>query len=80
MHAGIGDVAAAQAAGMSAEHDRRAHYAQDVLPVGASYGDAVNLPPVPAAAVPPAMSDEYPYAGMEPTPAAAGFPGQYGGS
>jgi hypothetical protein len=37
------DVRAAQAAGMSAEHDRRAHYAADILPIGAAYGDTMTL-------------------------------------
>jgi hypothetical protein len=72
------DCRAAQAAGQGAENDRRDHYGQDILPAGAAYGDAMDIPPVPANAVPPAQSDEYPYSGLEPTPAAAGFPGQYG--
>ena len=46
--AGAADVAAAMSAGMTAETDRRQHYAQDVLPQGASYGDAMTLPDVPA--------------------------------
>jgi hypothetical protein len=33
----------------------------------------MTLPPVDANAVPPAQSSLYPYSGMEPTPAAAGF-------
>jgi hypothetical protein len=44
--AGEADVRAAQASGMAAERDRRAHYGSDVLPVGASYGDPMTLPPV----------------------------------
>jgi hypothetical protein len=71
--AAAADVAAAQAAGMAAEHDRRTHYAADILPTGAAYGDAMVVPVVPTNAVPPAMSDLYPYAGLEPVPAAAGF-------
>lgn len=41
------DVAAAQAAGQAAELGRRQHYAQDILPQGTSYGDAMDLPVVP---------------------------------
>lgn len=67
------EVAAAMAAGMAAERARRNHYEQTILPQGDSYGDAVDLPVVPSNAVPPAMSDLYPYPGLEPTPAAAGF-------
>lgn len=72
MHADVADVAAAQAAGMAAEHGRRDHYATDILPTGSAYGDAMALPPVPDNALPPAASYGYPYAGMEPT-AAAGW-------
>lgn len=71
--AGTADAAAAMHAGMSAETDRRAHYAADILPTGAAYGDAMDIPLVPDAATPPAMSDLYPYAGQEPTPATVGF-------
>ena len=46
---GEADVRAAQAAGMTAETDRRQHYATDVLPQGAMYGDLMDLPPVPEA-------------------------------
>jgi hypothetical protein len=67
------DIATAQASGMSAEHQRRGHYGQDILPQGAAYGDAMTLPPVPANAVPSEASDLYPYPGLEPTPASAGF-------
>src|SRR4029077_7835078 len=67
------ECAAAQASGMSADADRRGRYAASMAPPAASAGDAMDLPPVPSAAVPPAMSDLYPYSGMEPTPAAAGF-------
>jgi hypothetical protein len=65
--------AAAMADGMAAEHGRRTHYAQDILLQGTSYGDAMVLPQVPANALPPASSDLYPYSGMQPVPAAAGF-------
>ena len=41
------------------------------LPQGGHIGDAMDLPEVPDNALPPALSDEYPFAGMEPTPAAA---------
>ena len=67
------DIAAAQSAGMAADAGRRQHYLASQTPLGASAGDQMTLPPVPSAAVPPAMSDLYPYSGMEPTPAAAGF-------
>jgi hypothetical protein len=74
------ECAAAQSYGMSADGARRDHYAQTMSPLGASYGDDLPIPPVPSAAVPPAMSDLYPYGGLEPTPADAGFAGEYGGS
>ena len=69
--AGEADVRAAQAAAMSAEDGRRDHY--QTQQAGASIGDVMDLPVVPPAAVPPAMSDDYPYAGQEPTPAGAGL-------
>jgi hypothetical protein len=59
-------------AGMTAENDRRAHYAG----VAAGYagqdggGDLMDLPPVPAGAVPPAGSFLYPKPGDEPFPGA----------
>jgi hypothetical protein len=64
--AGEADVAAAQAAGMAAELDRRAGYHEDMLPQGADYGDQLDLPVVPDNAVPAAMSGLYPYQGDEP--------------
>jgi hypothetical protein len=64
------DIRAAQAAGMGAEHDRRAHFAQDVLPVGAAHGDPMALPVVPGNAVPAASSYGYSGTGDEPLPAA----------
>jgi hypothetical protein len=67
------DIATAQASGMGAENDRRAHYGGDILPLGAAYGDPVDLPLVPANTVPPASSDLYPWSGTEPTPAGAGL-------
>jgi hypothetical protein len=67
------DCRAAQAAGMAAETDRRHHYGQDILPLGAAYGDAMDLPPVPPNVVPAEGSDLYPWSGMEPTPAGTGF-------
>ncbi len=63
------ECAAAQSYGMAADADRRTGYAAST----ASLGAAMSLPPVPDNAVPPAMSDLYPFAGMEPTPAAAGW-------
>jgi hypothetical protein len=71
--ASAAECAAAQSAGMSADADRRGRYAAAMAPLGASATDEMTLPLVPSAAVPPAMSDLYPYSGMEPTPAAAGF-------
>jgi hypothetical protein len=67
------ECAAAQSYGMGADGDRRGRYEASMKPLGANAGDQMDLPPVPSAAVPPAMSDLYPYSGMEPTPAAAGF-------
>jgi hypothetical protein len=69
--AGTADCSAAMSSGMSADGARRDHYA-GTLATG-SYGDQPVIPDVPAAALPPASSSGYPYAGMEPTPAAAGF-------
>jgi hypothetical protein len=68
-----GDCRAAQATGQGARGAMLAHYSQAILPVGAAYGDAMALPPVPANAVPSEGSDLYPYSGMEPTPAGTGF-------
>jgi hypothetical protein len=67
------DAAAAMSSGMAADADRRGRYAAGMAPLGASAGDQMDLPPVPDNALPPAMSDLYPYAGMEPTAAAAGW-------
>jgi hypothetical protein len=67
------DVRGAMASGMSAEHDRRAHYQQGILPTGSAYGDGLPLPPVPPNIVPSEGSDLYPWSGMEPTPAGAGL-------
>jgi hypothetical protein len=71
--ASAAECAAAQSAGMGADSDRRGRYAAAMAPLGSGPTDEMTLPVVPANAVPPAMSDLYPYAGMEPTPAAAGF-------
>src|SRR5262245_54582942 len=71
------DCAAAQSAGMAAENRRRDHYAQDVLPQGAAYGDAMALPVVPDNAVPASQSFGYPFPGLEPTEAEAGMAGPY---
>jgi hypothetical protein len=67
------ECASAQAFGMSADGGRREHYLTTTSPLGASAGDAMDLPPVPDNALPPAASYGYPFAGMEPTPAAAGW-------
>jgi hypothetical protein len=63
------DIRAAQAAGMGAENDRRGHFHQDILPVGAAYGDLMALPEVPGNAVPAASSYGYSGTGDEPLPA-----------
>ena len=76
--AGEADAGAAMAAGMAAEGDRRSGYQAQALPLGSHIGDDLVLPAVPTNAVPPAMSDLYPWSGQEPTPADA--PGVYGGS
>ena len=63
------ECAAAQSAGMSADSGRRAKYAADMAPMGASYGDEMTLPPVPANAIPAEGSGLYPYSGDEPVSA-----------
>jgi hypothetical protein len=72
-----GEAAAAMAAGMSADADRRGRYAASTGHHGASAGDQMVIPDVPANVVPPAESYAYPYSGMEPTAAAAGTDGIY---
>jgi len=67
------DARAAMHAGQNARNDMLAHYQEAILPVGSAYGDPVDLPVVPANAVPASLSDLYPYSGMEPTPATTGF-------
>lgn len=64
------DITAAQHAGMTAEDDRRSGYAADMLPLGAEYGDLMNLPPVPAYTMPPPPEAGYPDQGDEPVSAA----------
>jgi hypothetical protein len=71
--ASAAECAAAQSYGQSADGSRRQHYLAGMAPLGASAGDQMVLPPVPDNALPPALSDLYPYAGMEPTAAAAGW-------
>jgi hypothetical protein len=71
--AGEADVRAAQAAGTGAETGRRGHYGAQVGSHGSAHGDAMDLPGVPASAVPAEGSYGYPYSGDEPTPAGAGF-------
>ena len=68
-----GDCRAAQATGQGARGAMLAHYSQAILPVGAAYGDAMALPPVPANAVPSENSDLYPWSGTEPVPSTVGF-------
>jgi hypothetical protein len=65
------DIRAAQAAGMTAENDRRAGYAADIAPVGAAYGSQPALPVEPAYANPPQSGFLYPWQGDEPVPSDA---------
>jgi len=60
------DIRAAQAAGMDARNVMLGHYSQDILPQGAAYGDAMNLPEVPSNSLPAASSTGY-LGGDEPT-------------
>jgi hypothetical protein len=68
-----GQIASAMTAGMGADSDRRTVYAASMAPFGASAGDLMDLPAVPDNTLPAAASYGYPFAGMEPTPAAAGW-------
>jgi hypothetical protein len=63
---------AAMSSAMGAEHGRRDHYAVDILPQGASYGDPVPVEqyPNPAFEVPASQSADYLFAGDEPVPPA----------
>jgi hypothetical protein len=63
------DIAAAQQSGMGNELGRRQHFASDVLPMGAAYGDAMTLPEVPAYSPVPPGSSLYVGPGDEPVPA-----------
>ncbi len=45
--ADLADCRAAQAAGMSAENDRRSHYQAQALPLGGEIGDGMTFPPNP---------------------------------
>ena len=67
------DARAAMHAGQNARNAMLAHYGQDILPIGAAYGDPMALPPVPANAVPSENSDLYPWSGTEPVPSTVGF-------
>jgi hypothetical protein len=74
MAAGEADARAAQQAGMDARNAMLGHYEAAMTNSGpGEYGDLMDLPLVPDTATPAVQSDLYPYAGMEPTPAAAGF-------
>lgn len=53
-------ISAAQHAGISAEHDRRAGYQAQALPLGGRIGDPVNLPEVPEQATGAAGGFLYP--------------------
>jgi hypothetical protein len=67
------EAGAAMAAGMSADGSRRQHYLATMTPLAGPAGDAMDIPPVPDNTLPAAASYGYPFAGMEPTPAAAGW-------
>jgi hypothetical protein len=67
------ECAAAQSYGMAADAGRRTGYAASMAPLGGSAGDQMALPVVPDNALPAAQSYGYPYGGMEPTAAAAGW-------
>jgi hypothetical protein len=67
------EAAGAMSAGMAADYGRRDHYAASMAPLGASAGDQMALPAIPDNALPAAASDLYPFPGMEPTPAGAGW-------
>ncbi len=73
----LAEATAAQAAGMSAEHDRRAGYEAQVT-AGGQIGTNVVLPVVADDAIVPASSDQYPWPGDEPLPSSAGP--TYGGN
>jgi hypothetical protein len=62
------DIAAAQSYGMAADADRRTGYAADMSPLGASYGDEMDLTGLlPDNALPPASQPGwYGNAGDEP--------------
>jgi hypothetical protein len=75
----LAECSAAQAAGMDARNAMLGHYQAQALPLGSQVGDPVSLPLVPDASVPPAMSDLYPFPGLEPTEADAGMAGPYHG-
>jgi hypothetical protein len=47
MHADAAMVAAAQSSGETAEHDRRAGYQAQALPLGGHIGDGMTMPPSP---------------------------------
>ena len=68
---GAADVAAVQASGMDARTAMLGHYEAQAMPLGGAIGDPMSLPPVPDNALPPAQSDEYPWAADEPVPAGA---------
>jgi hypothetical protein len=59
-------IGAAQSAGMAASADRRGHYEASMAPLGASAGDAMSLPDVPAYTLPPPPLAGYPWSGDEP--------------
>jgi hypothetical protein len=64
--AGEADWQQAMSEGMAADAARRQHYVAAMAPLGASAGDQMNIPPVPAYQLPPPPLAGYPYSGDEP--------------
>jgi hypothetical protein len=52
--------------GMAADAARRQHYAATTAPLGASAGDQMDIPEVPAYTLPPPPLAGYPWSGDEP--------------
>jgi hypothetical protein len=71
--AGAADAAAAMSQAMDAKLGSMAHYQDPLLSLGGHTGDLMDIPVVPAAAVPPSDSFLYPFGGDEPTEESAGY-------
>jgi hypothetical protein len=72
------DIVADSVAGAVSNAEARYHELQgDTYGQGSTIGDIMSLPVVPTMVVPAADSSLYPFSGLEPTPAAAGFEGTY---